>query len=84
LPTNAFGFAPPEQRALPFTPACLGLRWQAQRDTAFARTEIFHFKLRFRPLESAVAAPALPAHSMTLRVHRSKSIHSANDRVAAG
>jgi len=40
-----------------------GLRWQAQRDTAFARTEIFRIKFVSRPPESAVAAPALPAQS---------------------
>ena len=44
--------------------ACrLGLRWQAKRDTAFARTEIFRVQFVSRPPESAVAAPALPAHS---------------------
>jgi hypothetical protein len=41
----------------------LGLRWQAQRDTAFARTEILRSQFGSRPPESAVAAPALPAHS---------------------
>jgi hypothetical protein len=45
-------------------PACLGLRGQAQRDPAFARTEIFRITNVSRPPESAVAAPALPAHSI--------------------
>jgi hypothetical protein len=44
-------------------PACLGLRGQAQRDPAFARTEIYRITDISRPPESAVAAPALPAHS---------------------
>jgi hypothetical protein len=39
-----------------------GLRWQAQRDTAFARAENHRLEWRQRALESAVAAPALPAH----------------------
>ena len=47
--------------------ACLGLRWQAGRDTAFARAEIFQVSSPLCPLESAVAAPALPAHSKTSR-----------------
>jgi hypothetical protein len=36
---------------------------QAQRDPAFARTEIFRITNVSRPPESAVAAPALPAQS---------------------
>ena len=39
------------------------LRWQAQRDTAFARAKILRIKSRPRLCESAVAAPALPTHS---------------------
>src|ERR1035438_6614357 len=39
------------------TPACLGLRGQAQRDPAFACAEIFRINSVFRPSESAVAAP---------------------------
>ena len=51
--------------ALRLVGTCLGLRWQAQRDTAFARTEVFRNTSRQCSPESAVAAPALPAHSMT-------------------
>jgi hypothetical protein len=57
-------------------PACPGLRWQAQRDTAFARAKFFHIKSRFRPLESAVAASALPAHSKTLRAVRKSPVNA--------
>jgi len=44
-------------------PDIFGLRWQAQRDTAFARAKIFRINSISRPPESAVAAPALPAQS---------------------
>jgi len=43
----------------------LGLRWQAKRDTAFARTGRIEISTP-RPLKSAVAAGALPAQSKTL------------------
>ena len=33
-----------------------GLRWQAQRDTALARTEVLVYALALRPGDSAVAA----------------------------
>jgi hypothetical protein len=65
----------------------LGLRWQAQRDTAFVRTESSRRQFSSRPLESAVAAPAfallrrgkpaLPTHSMTLYVS-SQSLEKLN------
>ena len=48
-------FSAPRQS--PFAPACLGLRGQAQRDPAFARTEIYRITDISRPPESAVAAP---------------------------
>jgi hypothetical protein len=58
---------PPAPATNQIFPARHGLRWQAQRDTAFARTSrIENLKAR-RPPESAVAAPALLAHSKTLR-----------------
>jgi hypothetical protein len=53
-----------------FAPACLGLRREAKRHAAFVRTEIFRMNQPHRPLESAVAAPALPAQSMTFRAVR--------------
>jgi hypothetical protein len=59
-----------------YAPAWLGLRWQAQRDTAFASAEISRLKPRSRPRESAVAAPALPAHSKTLRAVRESSVNA--------
>jgi len=40
---------------------------QAQRDPAFARTEIFRSNDVSRPPESAVAAPALPAQSKIVK-----------------
>ena len=44
-------------------PACLGLRGQAPRDPAFVRTKTYRINYIPRPPESAVTAPALPAHS---------------------
>jgi hypothetical protein len=46
----------------PANPSCLGLRWQAERDTAFARAPRFIISPFLSPRESAVAAGALPAH----------------------
>jgi len=43
----------------------LGLRWQAQRDTAFPRAKDSQIHEAPLALESAFAAPALPAQSMT-------------------
>jgi hypothetical protein len=51
-------------------PRGLGLRREAQRHAAFARTNDFLESANPRPPESGVAAPALPPHSKTLRAER--------------
>src|SRR5664280_1060178 len=61
--TGALQDAPRSRWPSPRAPACLGLRGQAPRDPAFARTEIFRITNVSRPPESTVAAPALSAHS---------------------
>jgi hypothetical protein len=55
-------------------PAGLGLRGQAQRDPAFARTQSFRFTNGSRPPESAVAAPALPAHSKIVQPKMKRAV----------
>ena len=45
----------PKQEAL-VSPRGLGVRWQAERDTAFARTRGLRMSVRRRPRESSVAA----------------------------
>jgi hypothetical protein len=57
-PSAAFSRAPKGMASptIPANPQCLGLRWQAQRDTAFARPKTNPYSTTARPPESAVAA----------------------------